>query len=54
MTNKLLRKYAIDVFFIVIGVLLILSIIETTNIIDIAYFICVVYYYVRIKICSLN
>lgn len=54
MTNKLLKKYAIDIFFVLIGVLLIFSIIETASIIDIAYFVCVVYYYVRIKVCSLN
>lgn len=54
MTNKLLKKYAVDIFFISIGILLVLSIIEAFNIIDITYLLCVVYYYVRIKICSLN
>lgn len=54
MTNKLLKKYAVDIFFITIGILLFFSIIESFNIIDIAYFLCVVYYYARIKICSLN
>lgn len=54
MTNKLLKKYSIDIFFIFIGILLIISIIEAANIIDIAYLGCVIYYYVRIRICRLE
>lgn len=54
MTNKLLKKYAVDIFFVSVAVLLIFSIIETASVIDIAYFLCVVYYYARIKMCSLN
>ncbi len=50
MTNKLLKKFAVDIFFISIGLLLIISILESANIIDIAYLCCVVYYYARIKI----
>ena len=51
MTNKLLKRFSVDIFFIVIAILLIISIIQGKNIIDIAYFCCVVYYYLRIKIC---
>lgn len=50
MSNKLLKKFSIDIFFISIGLLLIVSIIESADIIDIAYFCCVVYYYARFKI----
>ncbi len=54
MTNKLLKKYGIDLFFVSIGILLIFSIVDSVNAVDIAYLICVIYYYIRIKICRCN
>ena len=54
MTNKLLKKYAIDVFFLTILLFLIISIIESYDIVDVVYLFCVVYYYVRIRLCKLQ
>lgn len=51
MTNKLLSKYAVDIFFISICLLLIITIVKKCNVLDIIYLCCTVYYYIRIKIC---
>lgn len=50
MTNRLLKKFGVDIFFIFIGGLVLFSILMYANIIDILYFCCIVYYYVKIKI----
>ena len=49
MTNKLLRRYAVDVFFCSVILILLLSMSCGFSFIDIIYFCCVVYYYGKIR-----